>query len=229
MQVALRRISVGGTPLQFFDLTHSFASHYIRRELERDSYGIRALDFRVGDVVIDIGAHVGMFSIYLATRYPGVQVFAFEPVRENYQNLIKNIKINGVENVTPCNKAITQDGRNIEMVVHQTNTGGATANLRKRERPEHFHREIESITLSEIFSAHKIDRCKLLKIDCEGSEHEILRSTPRLGQVENLCGELHINSHLAQRGHSIRSLREYCLDFVPREKTRLAECRMAGG
>jgi FkbM family methyltransferase len=52
--------------------------------------------FRAGDVLWDIGANVGVFSLYAATRR-NVQVLAFEPFAPNFAILSQNIFINGLE------------------------------------------------------------------------------------------------------------------------------------
>jgi hypothetical protein len=49
----------------------------------------------------------------------------------------------------------------------------------------------QSIAFDEIFRLYGISKCKLLKIDCEGSEYEILNQTTMLPAIEYICGETH--------------------------------------
>ena len=51
-----------------------------------------------GEVLYDVGANIGQYSIYAAKR--GVKVFAFEPESQNYALLCKNIVLNKLENCT---------------------------------------------------------------------------------------------------------------------------------
>lgn len=53
---------------------------------------------------------------------------------------------------------------------------------------------------------YEIDRCRLLKINCEGAEYEILHNTHVLDRVDYLSSEFHINQRLEQDGYSIESL-----------------------
>jgi tRNA/tmRNA/rRNA uracil-C5-methylase (TrmA/RlmC/RlmD family) len=46
-----------------------------------------------GDIVIDIGAHIGVFT--LATALRGARALCFEPVRENFDLQVENIRLNG--------------------------------------------------------------------------------------------------------------------------------------
>jgi hypothetical protein len=93
--------------------------------------------------------------------------------------------------------------------------------------PAHANYTVESITLDSIFARHRIEKCKLLKIDCEGSEYEILLGARCLDRVEYLAGEFHINEHLRSQNYSIESLVAYCQDFLPADRIFYTACHMA--
>ena len=61
-----------------------------------------------GDVVVDIGANMGYFTL-LASRLVGREgkIYAFEPEPVNYGLLVKNIGINGYKNIVPVQKAVS--------------------------------------------------------------------------------------------------------------------------
>lgn len=52
-------------------------------------------DFKPGEVFFDIGANIGLYSLYCAAIHPEVKVYAFEPVAQNYCRLVENIALNG--------------------------------------------------------------------------------------------------------------------------------------
>lgn len=161
-------------------------SKIVMREIKTD-YKLDDLDLKAGDVVVDIGAHKGVVSCYLAKRYPGVRVIAFEPNRANYEVLLKNIEKNGVE-VTAGLCAVTKDGRLVNIAASESNSGGGTIYSGSPG-------DIPSVTLQEIFEDYGIDRIALLKIDCEGAEFEILRSYPELlNCIDRIRGEFHGSS-----------------------------------
>jgi hypothetical protein len=60
------------------DVKGSIATGIVVHELNRDDYGLHAIEFGFGDTVVDIGAHVGIFSMYLARRYPFLSIIALE-------------------------------------------------------------------------------------------------------------------------------------------------------
>jgi FkbM family methyltransferase len=222
-----RSLSIRGIRLKLVDRRSSGTLEGLRHELAADCYGIESIPLAPKDVVIDIGAHVGTFSIYLAKRHPGLRILAFEPVPENYACLKANLELNRITNVEAHNLAITGDGRKLRMVAHRSNTGGATVNLCDMDLQDHAHFDVESVTLDDVFRDRAIDRCRLLKIDCEGSEYEILLRTSRLSQIEYLSGEFHINAHLASQGYSMEQLIHHCRATLGPGRVRYTTCRMA--
>lgn len=203
-----------GLPLLIADGVSSTAALGIADELARGIYALDRVDFGPGDVVVDIGAHVGIVTCYLARRYPFLKIYAFEPFQDNYENLVYNVNKNGATNVVPFNLALTRDGRTLTMKVHAGNTGGATGQTRSLSDLGHTTFQVRSTTLDRVFEQNQITRCKLLKIDCEGSEHEILTTCSVLSKVEHLRGEFHINEQLRQKGYSIESLLSQCMKQV---------------
>ena len=67
---------INGFPIEVADSPDSMSALIIGWELEGDCYGLNRIDFKPGDVVIDIGAHIGMFAIYTALRFPQVVIQA---------------------------------------------------------------------------------------------------------------------------------------------------------
>jgi FkbM family methyltransferase len=222
-----RSLWIRGVRLKLVDRRSSGTLEGLQRELAADCYGVERVPLTPKDFVIDIGAHVGTFSIYLAKRFPDIRIYAFEPVPETYAYLCRNLELNGVTNVEAYNLAVTRDGRKLPMIAHPSNTGGATTNLRDLQLADHKHYEVESVTLEDIFRDHAIDRCRLLKIDCEGSEYEILLHTPLWSRIDYLSGEFHMNAHLAAQGYSIDELARHCRQMLSPDRIRYTACYMA--
>jgi FkbM family methyltransferase len=139
-----------------------------------------------GDVIVDIGAHRGIVSCYLAKKYPMAQVYAYEPVSKNFKGLLDNIMLNGLPNIKPYNLAVTGDGRNITITTQPGNSGGASI-----YGTGEYSEEVPSITLENILKEHAIDRIALPKIDCEGAEFEIIPNHETLKRIDRLRGEFH--------------------------------------
>ena len=148
------------------------------------------ITLRKGDIVVDIGAHVGAFAVWLGRKYPDIRIFAFEPDATNFANLRRNIHLNGVENVVPVNKAVTGDGREAVLYKNRHHSGKAT--LRQAAAASYGDVEtlsVESTTLNKIFRDLGIERCRLMVIDTPGCVQEILASFDRRNSIDYLCGE----------------------------------------
>ena len=206
----------------------SVASDVVVKELVSDTYRLKEIGFAPGDVVLDLGGHVGIVSMYLAKKYPFLQIYAYEPSPDNYRHFLDNLDTNHISNVQLFNQAVTADARKLKMIAYyECNSGGATGQLREMELPHRVNFEAQSTTLDAIFSERRLASCKLLKIDIEGSEHEVLMNARCLSKVEFLAGEFHENDYLLEKGYSIAALCEHLTRFIPEDNIRYVPCRMA--
>jgi hypothetical protein len=87
--------------------------------------------------------------------------------------------------------------------------------------------EVPSTTLDRVFEENGIVRCRLLKIDCEGSEHEVLSTCTVLGRVDYLRGEFHINEYLREKGYSTEKLLARCKSQISPENVKVQVINMA--
>lgn len=213
----LHRYQIDDISLLAYDEAGSQSANWVAWELQADDYHLRGMRFEEGDVVIDIGAHVGLFAIYLAKRWPALKLFAFEPFPANFRNCMENLQLNRVTNVVLSPKAIADDNRSLTMATDPHNSGGASAIVRTFES-NGIVTDLASMTLDEVFSLHEIGRCKLLKIDCEGMEYEILFGTRVLDKVEHLAGEFHASASLQNRGLYPERLHAHCSSFFADDK-----------
>jgi len=221
----LHRYRIRGVNVQVYDFAESRAAHFVAQELASDSYKLRRIPFRPDDCVVDIGGHVGLFSITLALRNPFLRIYAYEPHPDNYALFARNLALNRVCNVELYPEAISGDGRRLDLRGSATNSGAASAHAATLSYCCVFG--IPSLTLDQVFARHGIARCRLLKIDCEGSEYEILSATTAWDRVDRLCGEFHTNDILKSRNCSPQALREYCAQRLGPDRVTVSFCGMS--
>jgi len=147
--------------------------------------------FRAGDTVVDVGAHVGVFSLYLAKKYPFIRVYAIEPDPTNYACLRRNIELNGVTNVIAIDKAVSGDAHKRRLYVDASSSAWATIDA-EAARSRRLLRtvDVETITLNGLFDEYDIRHCRLLKITAPGGIRESLSAFSRDACVDLLCGEV---------------------------------------
>lgn len=165
------------------------------------------------DLVVDIGAHVGAFSALASGR--ARRVVAFEPTSRNFRLLSDACRPAPGCRLACHRLAVTGDGRTVEMQIHPRNTGqhsifGHAETSASVERAE-------SIRSSDLLEFLGVERIDYLKIDAEGSEHEILAGAGTLLQhVSEVFVEInHVDpartvesakAVLAQAGFDLREL-----------------------
>jgi FkbM family methyltransferase len=144
-------------------------------------------------VIIDIGAHIGAFSLLAATKYTQSHIYAFEPSSENFALLNKNIKANNLEKrIKTFNIAVT-DGKKktITLNIHPSNLGMHSVVFDYNPGEKGQQHEVLTTSLDGIFSENKIKTCHLLKLDCEGAEYSILFAASKntLEKINNIVME----------------------------------------
>lgn len=222
--------NINGIELDVWDDRLSFTTGCVAMELRNDRYGLEQIDFQPGDIVIDIGGHVGLFAMYVAKRWPGVKVYSFEPSPTNCERFIRNTT-EFSDSIFLTQMAVTADGRDLELALSRGNTGGTSAYVKVNG---HLREAAQSTTLDQIvagfqepFVGSSDVQIKLLKIDAEGAEHEILTTATCLHQIEYIAGEFHINSSLAKEGYSIAGLAKHLQQYFPTDHITYSSCQMS--
>jgi FkbM family methyltransferase len=166
-------------------------------------YRFGEIEFRKRDKVIDVGAHLGLVSMYLAKLHPEIRIYSYEPVPELYERFCNNLEANGITNVVPHQAAVTADGRWLEMI-HGNHSAEATAYGIRSGRYVGEPFTVRSTTIPRILRRYKIKRVRLLKLDCEGAEHEILaKSRSWMSRVDHVRGEIHTTPELREMGYDV--------------------------
>jgi FkbM family methyltransferase len=158
----------------------------------REIYAPPGYEIGPGQSVIDVGANIGVFAAYAATRAPGVRVFAYEPFPGNVEWLRRNVGASGLaEKVSVRQEAVA--GERGERVLHVNPESWIVHSLVREDASASEEIAVTCVTLDDALDGNGIERCDLLKLDCEGSEYEILRGcTPAaLARVGRIVGEYH--------------------------------------
>ncbi|KKQ01655.1 MAG: Methyltransferase FkbM family [Candidatus Roizmanbacteria bacterium GW2011_GWA2_36_23] len=134
--------------------------------------------------IVDLGAGLGDFSIFIARKYPDARIIAIEPNNNQYELLKKNLELNKVKNVLMYNLAVgTKSSYNLN--VTNSNVHASTVNISDVK----YKYKVKGQRLDR-FMAERID---FLKIDCEGAEIDILNSiSPRnFKKISLIVAEYH--------------------------------------
>ncbi len=133
-----------------------------------------------GDIVVDIGAHIGLYTIIGAKRV-GAQgkVVAIEADPENFEMLNSNIKLNQLTNVIPLNYAVYSKETKIKLYLPSGESGFTKYNtiMPNWINTQEKFVEVNANTLDYLLQLNKIrqEEVNWIKIDVEGAEFEVLK------------------------------------------------------
>lgn len=147
----------------------------------------RDIQIKPGDIVYDLGSCIGDFTILAAHR--GAKVFAFEPDKTNFNILVKNIEINGMQNnIIAYNMAVGPKVGEFGFDNNFENTGGYIMS-------ENSTLKVPVTTIDQIMKENGHNHIDLLKIDVEGSEYGIFSnpSSAQLDKIKVIVGEYHLD------------------------------------
>ena len=146
---------------------------YFLGDYEKPEIDYLSAFLKPGNVFIDIGANIGLFSLN-ASKIVGNngKVYAFEAFPPNYKQCKENILLNNFQNIIVENKAISSQNSTMEILYNEKdkNIGMASAFLKDFTSKE----IVESITLDQYSSNQNITKIDLIKIDIEGGEFDAI-------------------------------------------------------
>jgi FkbM family methyltransferase len=145
------------------------------------------------EIIVDVGAHIGLFTLFAAVKCQRARIFCFEPDPDNFQILMKNILLN---NLGTRVKAFMvglsgKKGRRVMHISDSENTGNRS--IIDSYKKEHTL-EIKTISLSEVCKVCGIDHIDFLKMDIENAEAEVLL-TPRSNKTLEATRTISIEFH----------------------------------
>jgi|tagenome__1003787_1003787.scaffolds.fasta_scaffold20980292_3 FkbM family methyltransferase len=160
------------------------------------------------DVIVDVGAHIGTFSLLAGSKVAGGEVFAVEASRDSYNLLRINLALNHRHNVEASHLALS-DREGVCTLFHDVgNWGNSTV-----AEPSKSSETVDCCTLAQFLERNGIEHCDFVKMNCEGAEFPIVLSAPKsvLERIDNLLvlyhcdlwkenGESDLTSHLEASG-----------------------------
>ena len=142
-----------------------------------------------GDVVVDMGAHIGAFAVRAARLAHHGQVYAYEAASKNYALLSENRQLNGLKNLYIENSAISD--RRGKLPLYTPANNSILGSL--MQETSRYKEMVQATTFSDIIAEHAIEQIDFLKVDVEGAEFDILFdcSDDTLAKIRRMVIEYH--------------------------------------
>ena len=149
--------------------------------------------------IIDVGAHVGMFSAYVAALNDAVRIFAYEPDEQNYQAMKVNLKLNRFKTVVMKNLAVgVEESKRVFYLNKDSHNHSLfeinDIGIREFEDSVVGQKEVSVTTLARVFEQQRLEKVSLIKLDCEGAEFEILENLS--DEIFGKVGAFYVEYHM---------------------------------
>lgn len=197
------RLNVPGGMLLMLDhCLHASLENPLRYYVENHHLQWMCARMKKGDVVADVGASGGLLAAAMArTVGPAGRVFAFEPANRAFRLLQRMTAFNALDNVTIEKRAVSSASGMVQFAEYpyspeddiawrpEASALFSAANI-DASRVKTY--EVPVTTLDEYFAAGEF-KVKLVKIDVEGFEGEVLRGATRLIERDHpaFCIDIH--------------------------------------
>lgn len=151
----------------------------------REHYPVESTD----RTIVDVGANVGIFTLYAAHKAPAAEIFAVEPFPDTFERLNETIRANHLEShVTAIRCAVTSSAGSVSMddaqgvpsqyrAVLSAIPTMLNANHKKTDQPARSL-VVPTVTLSGLLDRLQRDTIDVLKMNIHGNEYEVLLPSP---------------------------------------------------
>jgi FkbM family methyltransferase len=153
---------------------------------ERAEYG--SLNLNGEGCILDLGANIGLFSLYAAYQNPGRLIYAYEPAPENLNLLQKNLRQNGILYCVVKDQAVSDQSGSAEFGVcskFKSQSHSLDKNTGKTIL-------VQTISLEDLIEQLEVS-CQFMKMDIEGAEYKALMHCSRknLKKIHEMFIECH--------------------------------------
>lgn len=157
------------------------------------------------EIVLDIGANVGYFSLFMLSTFPKARVFAFEPMPQNFKLLSTYKNQNPLSDFNIFNTAISSPGKKSIMLNYSANDAYSTSAGIFQMKNQTENITVACTHLEEIIKVNNLTRIDFLKLDCEGSEYDILYNAHAgtLRKISKIAIETHKGKGERENGEAL--------------------------
>lgn len=174
----------------------------------------RIHEIQKDDVIIDVGAHVGVFTLRAARRAVNGLVIAVEPHPTNYKFLTENVRFNKLKNVITLNLALSNYEGVANLYESKEQSGMHSIILRRSDK----FVKVSVKTLDKMVEELKIEKVDMIKIDVEGAELDVLKGAEDTLKKNNVhlaiesahtpTGAQGLSKFLQDRGFKVLTFRD---------------------
>jgi len=182
-------------------------SRYYESNYEQENYEFLAKQVKPGMQLIDIGAHIGLFSATASQLTgPNGKIICFEPTPGTYTVLKETLRLNHCHNVTPVQAAVSDKEGEATFYISNTEVCNSNSLVRNKGENEISGYPVKLVTIDSVVGEYSL-KPSIIKIDAEGAELDVLKGGVKTFQT--LKPVLILGLHpafISQKGDSLESI-----------------------
>ena len=183
--------------------------NYFPADYEQENFEFLKQHVKAGDHVLDIGAHIGLFSTIAAqlTGNTG-KVYAFEPAAETQALLKQTIAINHFNNVIePYQEAMGATSGKTTFYVSAVKGDNSNSLVSYKEDRELYAMDVDMFSIDDFVKSKKLNSLAFIKIDVEGAEYDALSGALNtLKELRPVCIVAIHPEPIAAKGDSLEKI-----------------------
>lgn len=161
------------------DLKKDVDLYFYEDNFEKDTLSFFASILKPGNVVLDIGANIGIYTLLASIKVGSTgKVYAFEPAKWANYRLRKNIELNYRTNIEVINKAVSDHSGYCDFHICEDDAYNSLGNNPMRVVKD--IKTIEVISIDEFVSQKGLSHVEIVKIDTEGADYLVLKGAKKL-------------------------------------------------
>lgn len=185
-------LSISSKFVEHYNKSNTFAKYILDNEINNGLWYDSILkNLNTHGNIVDIGANVGLFSIYLGSY--NRKFYCVEPMKEHCDVILD---IFDKFNIT---------GSVFQGVIHNTNGEVSFQNIENNttcNKVGEGEMKVKSVKLLDFFVENNLHEVELLKLDCEGSEQQIILEDDSVNDALSICKNIFIETHIPPWGNT---------------------------
>lgn len=198
--------------LECYSLSSKEETDFIFSEIFTEQQYIRnGIVINEGDCIFDVGANIGLFSLFVNGIQKNVKIYAFEPIKPIFEVLQENVRLHSLPHIYLFNYGLSSEKNSDKIFTFYPNMAGNSttkpqekveqrdimSSVLTQEQIEYFFQSEQVMgelrTLSSMINELDIKSIDLLKIDVEGEEHQVLKGVEEKdwGKIKQIVVEVH--------------------------------------
>lgn len=176
----------------------------LQREIFDDAIYTKHFDVEAGDVVVDVGASVGVFAYSILNKKPAA-IYCIEPHKKLFETMSANLHMTGGTNIHLINAGLAAEAGDVTF-------DGIYDDVASSKEWTYNPQIATGITFERLVQDNNIKKIDFIKVDCEGGEYDLFTEDNLewiKDNVSKIAGEFHL--HTPENKEKFRAFRDLYL------------------